>query len=69
MSDLIDEEWTLISHGVEGFTYRFEPKYPKGEVLNVVFSILKMGCLWRNRQHFVIARYFLSKILKIRLCF
>lgn len=51
MSDLLDEEWVLIAHLVEGQTYGFKPKHPRREILNAIFYILRTGCQWRNLPH------------------
>src|SRR5262249_13583309 len=48
---LLDEEWTLVAHLVEGQTYGFKPKYPRREILDAVFYILRTGCQWRNLPH------------------
>lgn len=50
-SDLLDEEWALIAHLVEGPTYGFKPKYPRREILNAIFYIVRTGCQWRNLPH------------------
>lgn len=51
ISDLIDEEWALIANLVEGPTHGFKPKYPRREILNAIFYILRTGCQWRNLPH------------------
>ena len=51
MSDLLDEEWSLIADLVEGPTYGFKLKYRRREILNAIFYIVRTGCQWRNLPH------------------
>ena len=51
--DLADTEWELIeplfndSKIKQGRT----PKYPRREVLNAIFYVLRTGCQWRHLPH------------------
>lgn len=50
-SDLLDEEWALVAHLFEGQTYGFKPKYPRREMLDAIFYVVRTGCQWRNLPH------------------
>ena len=52
--DLTDEEWTKIAPMLSKNTYRgagTRPKYPRREMLNAIFYILRTGCRWRDLPH------------------
>jgi putative transposase len=47
-TDLSDKEWDLIRHLVPAANPGGRPeKYPKREILNGSFSIVRGGCAWR----------------------
>jgi transposase len=47
-TDLSDKEWDLIQHLVPTAKPGGRPeKYPKREILEAIFSILRGGCAWR----------------------
>jgi len=51
-TDLSDKEWELIQPYVPEPKHGGRPeKYPKREILNAIFSILRGGCAWRLLPH------------------
>src|SRR3712207_1154599 len=51
-TDLSDREWALIQHLVPTAKPGGRPeKYPKREILDAIFSILRGGCAWRLLPH------------------
>jgi transposase len=51
-TDLSDKEWALIKHLVPEAKPGGRPeKYPKREILNGIFSIVRGGCAWRLMPH------------------
>ena len=51
-TDLSDREWALIQHLVPAAKPGGRPeKYPKREILNAIFYILRGGCAWRLLPH------------------
>jgi transposase len=51
-TDLSDKEWDLIKHLVPEAKLGGRPeKYPKREILNGIFYILRGGCAWRLLPH------------------
>jgi len=51
-TDLSDHEWNLIRHLVPATKPGGRPaKYPKREILNGIFYIVRGGCAWRLRPH------------------
>jgi putative transposase len=51
-TDLSDKEWNLINHFVPEAKLGGRPeKYPKREILNGIFYILRGGCAWRLLPH------------------
>ena len=51
-TDLSDQEWDLIKHLVPEAKSGGRPeKYPKREILNGIFYILRGGCAWRLLPH------------------
>jgi transposase len=51
-TDLSDTEWDLIKHLVPEAKLGGRPeKYPKREILNGIFYILRGGCAWRLLPH------------------
>jgi putative transposase len=51
-TDLSDREWALIQHLVPATKPGGRPeKYPKREILDAIFSILRSGCAWRLLPH------------------
>lgn len=51
-TDLSDQEWDLINHLVPETKAGGRPeKYPKREILNGIFYILRGGCAWRLLPH------------------
>jgi putative transposase len=51
-SDLTDQEWALIDPYVPKAKVRRRPeKYPKREILNGIFYVLRSGCAWRLLPH------------------
>jgi putative transposase len=51
-TDLSDREWNLIHHLVPEAKSGGRPEaYPKREILNGVFYLLRSGCSWRMLPH------------------
>ena len=51
-TDLTDEEWDVIKHLVPEAKPGGRPEaYPKREILNGIFSLLRSGCSWRMLPH------------------
>lgn len=51
-TDLSDREWDVIKHLVPEAKPGGRPeKYPKREILNGIFYILRGGCAWRRLPH------------------
>ena len=51
-TDLSDKEWDLINHLVPAAKPGGRPeKYPKREILDAIFYILRGGCAWRLLPH------------------
>ena len=51
-TDLSDREWALLQHLVPTAKPGGRPeKYPKREILDAIFSILRGGCAWRLLPH------------------
>jgi putative transposase len=51
-TDLGEREWDLIQHLVPEANAGGRPeKYPKREILEAIFSILRGGCAWRLLPH------------------
>jgi putative transposase len=51
-TDLSDKEWALIQHLVPEAKPGGRPEeYPKREILNGIFSLLRRGCSWRMLPH------------------
>jgi putative transposase len=51
-TDLSDKEWDLIQHLVPPAKSGGRPeKYPKREILDAIFYILRGGCAWRLLPH------------------
>jgi transposase len=51
-TDLSDTEWALIKHLVPDAKPGGRPEaYPKREILNGIFSLLRSGCSWRMLPH------------------
>ena len=51
-TDLSDREWALIQHLVPAAKPGGRPeKYPKREILDAIFYILRSGCAWRLLPH------------------
>jgi putative transposase len=51
-TDLSDKEWDLIKHLVPEAKPGGRPEtYPKREILNGIFSIVRGGCAWRLMPH------------------
>jgi putative transposase len=51
-TDLSDKEWDLIKHLVPSATPGGRPeKYPKREIMDAIFYILRGGCAWRLLPH------------------
>jgi transposase len=51
-TDLSDHEWALIKHFVPEAKPGGRPEdYPKREILNGIFSLLRSGCSWRMLPH------------------
>src|SRR5512144_3223638 len=47
-TDLSDHEWSLITHLVPEAKPGGRPEaYPKREILNAIFYLLRSGCSWR----------------------
>jgi len=51
-TDLSDKEWELIKHVVPEARPGGRPEaYPKREILNATFYLLRSGCSWRMLPH------------------
>jgi putative transposase len=51
-TDLSDTEWDLIQHLVPTAKPGGRPeKYPKREIMDAIFYILRSGCAWRLLPH------------------
>jgi transposase len=51
-TDLSDREWALIQHLVPAARPGGRPEtYPKREIMNAIFYILRGGCAWRLLPH------------------
>jgi putative transposase len=51
-TDLSDKEWNLIKHLVPEAKPGGRPEaYPKREILNAIFYLLRSGCSWRMLPH------------------
>jgi putative transposase len=51
-TDLSDKEWALIRHLVPEARSGGRPEaYPKREILNAIFYLLRSGCSWRMVPH------------------
>jgi putative transposase len=51
-TDLSDKEWALIKHLVPDTKPGGRPEaYPKREILNAIFYLLRSGCSWRMLPH------------------
>ncbi len=51
-TDLSDKEWNLIQHLVPAVKPGGRPEaYPKREILNGIFYLLRSGCSWRMLPH------------------
>jgi putative transposase len=51
-TDLSDREWALIQHLVPAAKPGGRPEtYPKREILDAIFYILRSGCAWRLLPH------------------
>ena len=51
-TDLSDKEWDVIKHLVPDAKPGGRPEaYPKREILNAIFSLLRSGCSWRMLPH------------------
>jgi putative transposase len=51
-TDLSDKEWDLIKHLVPDAKPGGRPEaYPKREILNGIFYLLRSGCSWRMLPH------------------
>jgi putative transposase len=51
-TDLSDKEWDLIKHLVPEAKPGGRPEeYPKREILNGIFYLLRSGCSWRMLPH------------------
>jgi putative transposase len=51
-TDLTDKEWELIKHLVPEAKPGGRPEaYPKREIVNGIFSLLRTGCSWRMLPH------------------
>lgn len=47
-TDLSDKEWDMIKHLVPEAKPGGRPEaYPKREILNAIFYVLRSGCSWR----------------------
>lgn len=51
--DLSDEEWNLIEPILSDCMIKQgrAPKYPRREILNAIFYVLRTGCQWRHLPH------------------
>lgn len=51
-TDLSDKEWNFIKHLVPEAKSGGRPAdYPRREILNGIFSLLRSGCSWRMLPH------------------
>jgi putative transposase len=51
-TDLRDQEWDVIKHLVPDAKPGGRPEaYPKREILNAIFYLLRSGCSWRMLPH------------------
>jgi putative transposase len=51
-TDLTDKEWTLIQHLVPEAKSGGRPAdYPRRDILNGIFYLLRSGCSWRMLPH------------------
>lgn len=51
-SDLTDKEWEVLEKLVPGDSKLGRPaRYPKREILNSIFYIVRSGCAWRMMPH------------------
>jgi transposase len=51
-TDLSDHEWALIKHLVPEAKCGGRPEaYPKRDILNAIFYLLRSGCSWRMLPH------------------
>ena len=51
-TDLSDKEWDMINHLVPEARPGGRPAaYPKREILNAIFYLLRSGCSWRMLPH------------------
>ena len=51
-TDLSDQEWDAIKHLVPDAKPGGRPEaYPKREILNAIFYLLRSGCSWRMLPH------------------
>ena len=53
-NDLSDKEWEQIEPILKANTYRSAGtrcKYPRREMLNAIFYLLRTGCRWRDLPH------------------
>jgi putative transposase len=51
-TDLSDKEWDLIQHLVPDAKAGGRPEaYPKRDILNAIFYLLRSGCSWRMLPH------------------
>jgi putative transposase len=51
-TDLSDKEWDMIKHLVPEAKPGGRPEaYPKREILNAIFYVLRSGCSWRMLPH------------------
>lgn len=51
--DLTDKEWELIEPVLSDNMIKQgrTPKYPRREILNAIFYVLRTGCQWRHLPH------------------
>ena len=52
--DLTDEEWKRIEPILKESSYKgagTRSKYPRREMLNAIFYVLRTGCSWRDLPH------------------
>ncbi len=51
--DLLDQEWNLIDRLVDlkNSSGERKPLYPRREMLNAIFYLLRTGCGWRHLPH------------------
>jgi len=51
--DLTDKEWELIEPVLSDNMIKQgrAPKYPRREILNAIFYVLRTGCQWRHLPH------------------